>query len=197
MGSIPISKCSDDDLSVYYGENGSLRYEDSRKAILFKLDNKWRYADGSTVDTPKEITVNDDTVDFKTTYNTSRYSAFLKRGEAKDDIVFYKEKNIFLTADGWNAKYSKKGNVRPIFPNNLKNFYGGFVFYDTTLNSYIYWNREKWIDYYGNQADAKKQGTTEERPSDIQIGFIYKDTTLNKLILWEGTKWVNLDGTEL
>lgn len=189
LGSIPISKCSDDDISLQYAENGSLRYEDSRKAILFKLDDRWRYADGSRIDTPKEITVNDDTADFKTTYNTSKYSAFLKRGEEKDDIVFYKEKNIFLTADGWNAKYSKKGNVRPIFPNNLKLYYRGFVFYDITLNSNIYWDGEKWIDYCGNQADAKKQGTTEERPSSIQIGFIYKDITLDKLILWDGSEW--------
>ena len=64
------------------------------------------------------------------------------------------------------------------------------------MNKPIWWNNG-WIDSNGNPADAKKQGTTEERPSNAQIGFVYKDTTLNKLILWEGTKWVNLDGTDL
>lgn len=82
---------------------------------------------------------------------------------------------------------------RPIlFNNNI-----GFEFYDRTINKLIRWNGSSWIDSNGNPADAKKQGATEERPSNVQIGYIYKDATLNKLILWEGTKWINLDGTEL
>lgn len=70
-------------------------------------------------------------------------------------------------------------------------------YYDRTLNRPIWWNGSSWVDKDGNPADAKKQGTTEQRPSSVQIGYIYKDTTLGKLILWNGTAWVNLDGTEL
>lgn len=73
----------------------------------------------------------------------------------------------------------------------------GFQYFDSTLKKPIWWNGSAWIDKDGNPADAKKQGTTEQRPSSVQIGYIYKDTTLNKLIVWEGTKWVNIDGTEL
>ena len=60
-----------------------------------------------------------------------------------------------------------------------------------------YFDGESWNTLTYNPADAKNQGSSEDRPSNVNIGFIYKDTTLNKLILWEGTKWVNLDGTEL
>lgn len=42
-----------------------------------------------------------------------------------------------------------------------------------------------------------KKGSTQERPTDIEVGFIYKDTTLNKLIVWDGDAWVNMDGTAL
>lgn len=73
----------------------------------------------------------------------------------------------------------------------------GFEFYDRTINKSIRWNGSYWIDSSGNSADAKKQGTSTERPSNAQIGFIYKDTTLNKLIVWDGAAWVNLDGTQL
>lgn len=91
--------------------------------------------------------------------------------------------------------YLKKGSTekRPTLKSNNK----GFVYFDTTLNKNITWNGWKWIDENGNPADAKKQGTTEERPSNVQIGYIYKDTSLGKLILWNGSAWVNMDGTEL
>lgn len=68
---------------------------------------------------------------------------------------------------------------------------------DTTLNKLIWWDGTKWIDAYGNPADANKKGTTEERPLGVQIGYIYKDTTLNKLIIWNGSSWVNIDGSTL
>ena len=73
----------------------------------------------------------------------------------------------------------------------------GYQYFDYNLLKPIWWNGTSWIDSFGNPADANKQGTTEQRPSSVQIGYIYKDTTLGKLILWNGTAWVNLDGTEL
>ena len=73
----------------------------------------------------------------------------------------------------------------------------GATYLDTSLNKLIYWNGAEWIDCDGNPADAKKQGISTERPSNVKIGFIYKDTTLNKLIVWNGSSWVNMDGTAL
>lgn len=73
----------------------------------------------------------------------------------------------------------------------------GYQYFDINLLKPIWWNGTSWIDSFGNLADAKKQGTTEQRPSSVQIGYIYKDTTLGKLILWDGNAWVNMDGTVL
>ena len=73
----------------------------------------------------------------------------------------------------------------------------GMYIYDTNLGKTIWWTGSEWVDNLGNSADAKKQGTSEERPSNVNIGFIFKDTTLNKLIVWDGNNWVNMDGTEL
>lgn len=72
----------------------------------------------------------------------------------------------------------------------------GFTYYDTNINKKILWNGTAWVNLDGSSLDLKKSGTTEQRPSKVDIGFIYKDTILNKLIIWEGSKWVNMDGTE-
>ena len=79
----------------------------------------------------------------------------------------------------------------------LKSYNKGFQYYDLSLKRPIWWNGTIWVDESGNPADSKKQGTTSERPSSVQIGYIYKDTTLNKLIIWNGTEWTNMDGTDL
>lgn len=79
----------------------------------------------------------------------------------------------------------------------LKSYNKGFQYYDLSLKRPIWWNGTIWVDESGNPADSKKQGTTSERPSSVQIGYIYKDTTLNKFIIWNGTEWTNMDGTTL
>lgn len=84
---------------------------------------------------------------------------------------------------------------RPTLTNEVND--RGYQYFDINLLKPIWWNGTSWIDSFGNPADANKQGTTEERPSSVQIGYIYKDTTLNKLIIWDGAAWVNLDGTQL
>jgi hypothetical protein len=66
----------------------------------------------------------------------------------------------------------------------------GFQYFDTTLNKLIIWNGSTWIDSSGNPADALKIGTTEQRPTGVQIGFIYKDTTLDQLVVWDGIEWL-------
>lgn len=84
---------------------------------------------------------------------------------------------------------------RPTLTNEVND--RGYQYFDINLLKPIWWNGTSWIDSFGNPADAKKQGTTIERPLNVQIGYIYKDTSLGKLILWNGTAWVNMDGTEL
>lgn len=109
---------------------------------------------------------------------------------------YYKNAIVAIDAEATLFdNYLKKGSTekRPTLKLNNK----GFVYFDTTLNKNITWNGLKWIDENGNPAGAKKQGTTEERPSNVQIGYIYKDTSLGKLILWNGSAWVNMDGTQL
>lgn len=99
-------------------------------------------------------------------------------------------KNIFKQVVCYN---NKSVNPNKIDPEPLE---GTFRF--LLANKIMqYFNGETWNTLTYKPADAKNQGSSEDRPSNIDIGFIYKDTTLNKLILWEGTKWVNLDGTDL
>ena len=69
-------------------------------------------------------------------------------------------------------------------------------YFDTTLNKPIYYNGIKWLDSNGNDADVKYSGTTEQRPTDINIGFQYFDTTLNKSVWWNGTEWVDSEGLD-
>lgn len=109
---------------------------------------------------------------------------------------YYNNALIAIDADAHMFKNTLQRGTTEKRP-TLNNSCQGFSYFDITLQKSIIWNGWKWIDKDGNPADAKKQGTTEERPTNINIGFAYKDKTLNKLILWEGTKWVNLDGTEL
>lgn len=100
----------------------------------------------------------------------------------------------YLDALGNIAKIAK-GNTSQRPSLNEKN--EGFEYYDTNLKKKILWSGIAWVNLDGSPLNLKKSGTTDERPTNVEIGFIYKDTTLNKLTLWEGTKWVNLDGTEL
>lgn len=116
------------------------------------------------------------------------YNSIKKKWDKLDTSKsFYTEGNERCA--GW-------GNSRPTKLTNEERD-KGYQYFDFNLLKPIWWNGVSWIDSFGNPADGKKQGTTEERPSNVQIGYIYKDTTLGKLILWNGTAWVNLDGTEL
>lgn len=109
---------------------------------------------------------------------------------------YYNNALIAIDADAPMFKNTLQRGTTEKRP-TLNSSYAGFSYFDTTLYKSIVWNGWKWIDKDGNPADAKKQGATSDRPSNIQIGFIYKDTTLDKLIIWNGTAWVNMDGTAL
>lgn len=66
----------------------------------------------------------------------------------------------------------------------------GYKYFDTTLNKPIWWNGTKWVDYNGNDADAKTSGTTAQRPSDVITGFQYFDTDINSPVYWNGIEWI-------
>lgn len=82
---------------------------------------------------------------------------------------------------------------------NLQNEPIGSMFFRTDLHKPIFNDRERgyYVDSDGNRFDLSREGTSNNRPSNVNFGFIYKDTTLGKLIIWDGSNWVNMDGTEL
>lgn len=73
----------------------------------------------------------------------------------------------------------------------LNSYNEGFEYYDSTLKKKILWNGSKWIDSNGNDANVKYNGTTAQRPTNINIGFQYFDTDLNKPIYWTGSTWID------
>ena len=122
-----------------------------------------------------------------TQINATIYNSIKNKWDKLDTSKpFYTEGNERCA--GW-------GNSRPTLTNKEND--KGYQYFDFSLLKPIWWNGASWIDSFGNPANANKQGTTEERPSNAQIGYIYKDTSLGKLILWNGTSWVNMDGTNL
>ena len=46
----------------------------------------------------------------------------------------------------------------------------------------------------GVNIDILREGSTKNRPTDIDAGFQYFDTTLNKPIWWNGNQWVDATG---
>jgi hypothetical protein len=80
----------------------------------------------------------------------------------------------------------------------------GFRFFEVSQKRPIYaqdvvGNKIVWVDSNGYPADAKRSGTTANRPTLTanDKGFTYWDTTVNKMIAWNGSAWVNLDGSAL
>ncbi|MEE1476275.1 hypothetical protein [Fusobacterium sp.] len=71
------------------------------------------------------------------------------------------------------------------------------LYYDTTINSLIYWNLSEWIDTRdGYSADILRIGYSDNRPSlnSAHTGFKYFDLGLNAYITWTGTKWIDING---
>lgn len=92
----------------------------------------------------------------------------------------------------------KKGTTaeRPI----INSVYEGFEYYDSTLKKKIIWDGVKWTDFDNNSVDSLKQGTTQQRPTEVKAGFYYFDTTLNKPI-WKkddtSEDWVDATGAKV
>lgn len=40
-------------------------------------------------------------------------------------------------------------------------------------------------------------GTTENRPSNVNVGYMYFDTNINKPIWYNGTKWIDATGANV
>lgn len=49
----------------------------------------------------------------------------------------------------------------------------GFKYYDTTLNKFIWWNGNGWVDGNNNNANSTYSGIFSQRPSNPSIGFAY------------------------
>lgn len=97
------------------------------------------------------------------------------------------EEKYCLFAPAYDTDASNRGTTanRP----QSGDIYSGFSYWDETIGEPIWWGGSQWIDSSGNPADALKTGTTEQRPTGVQIGFIYKDTTLDQLVVWDGVEW--------
>lgn len=103
------------------------------------------------------------------------------------------------TADSINSAIGKlEAGIKSLTTNSYgdtesrpsDNITVGYKYFDTTLNKPIWWNGTKWVDYNGNDADAKTSGTTTQRPSDVITGFQYFDTDINSPVYWNGTEWI-------
>ena len=74
------------------------------------------------------------------------------------------------------------------------------IFKDTINNKLLLYNKSKWYNSDGNPIDSLKQGTTQQRPTDVKAGFYYFDTTLNKPI-WKKDDttnvWIDAMGAEV
>ena len=84
-------------------------------------------------------------------------------------------------------------NYRP------QNVNQGYMYYDTSLPSQLWWDGSSWEKGNGNKADLLEKGTTEQRPEGegVFLGFQYFDTDIRKPIWWAGTKWVDATGAQV
>ena len=168
-------------------------YDTTSKSIVFiQDDGKVRYLEsniispyktGGTADRPKHFSTNIYGVGYHY-YDYEKKIVSIANVDNYTIIQTYKYIN--------DVNYNSSAN-RPYTSWAIT----GQFFFDTTLKKPLWWDGSNWIDSNKNPADAKKQGTTAERPTGVQIGYVYKDTTLNKLIIWDGTEWINMDGTAL
>lgn len=73
----------------------------------------------------------------------------------------------------------------------------GACLYNEGSKKVVYSYNGSWVDALGNNGLAKYNGTTQQRPTEINLGFQYFDTTLNKPIWWTGKKWVDATGADV
>lgn len=66
----------------------------------------------------------------------------------------------------------------------------GQTYFDTTQNKLGIWNGTAWVDSMGNPLESKRSGTTEERPTGVQIGYIYHNTDEGIFEAWDGETWI-------
>lgn len=103
----------------------------------------------------------------------------------------------------YNGKYicisiNQLRNIRS-YKNNIPNApsINGVCLYNEDIKKVVYSYNGSWVDALGNNALAKYNGTTQQRPTKINLGFQYFDTTLNKPIWWTGKKWVDATGADV
>ena len=118
---------------------------------------------------------------------------------------FYTQDNDFKIFEKFlshRIRVLEERNIRRVSADNpTLNYYDiGVMYYNSSTNSYRFWQGEHWLGIDG-RTDAKKNGTTEERPSlnlPEDIGFMYYDKTIKKPIFYiGGNKWVDATGAEV
>lgn len=81
-----------------------------------------------------------------------------------------------------------------LYNEDINSAYKGYSCFN--MNKPIWWDGEKWITANGNRYDIKYNGSTSERPTNVNTGFQYFDTDQNKPIYWTGSKWVDATGAD-
>lgn len=121
--------------------------------------------------------------------------AFIRENSISS-LVFIRNNKIF---DTLGREYSiLQGDIVPNIENTNYNI--GKDFYRISDKKPYYFNNNAWFDSNGNLIDSLKQGTTQQRPTDVKAGFYYFDTTLNKPI-WKKDDttnvWIDAMGAEV
>ena len=198
-GIIDFSKC--EVYNLLNINNGQLLMDDKTHIISIKIDKEKFNLIPWNSKYPKVASANERPKEFDIPSNYS--NAIYCDNSNQCYFIYNSAKKTWNKLDNSKPLYTEGNercagweNSRPTKLTNGEND-KGYQYFDFNILKPIWWNGTSWIDSFGNPADAKKKGTSEERPTSAQIGFIYKDTTLNKLIVWDGTSWVNMDGTAL
>lgn len=96
--------------------------------------------------------------------------------------------NIYINVSG------RSNEMIPVINENNSEIIDSYIIYNGKRYDI---NKKCFIDEKGNDINTKYNGTTEQRPTDINIGFQYFDTDLNKPIYWTGSKWVYATGADV
>jgi len=75
---------------------------------------------------------------------------------------------------------NKAGIINTQLPQITQGADIGDRLYNTTNNTFVYWNGETWVDDFGNKSGLLKKGLTSQRPvlTSAEFGFEYFDTDL-------------------
>ena len=184
---------------VHSGNAGFEYYDTSLQKPIFWNGTTWIDSDGFIANRKYGTTAE------RNTYLKDSQLGYLFYDKDLDSYMYYTSKGEWAFLDG-NVITNKKFGVFAEKP-SASNVTIGYAYFCTdkqtaegASNGIIiyYKGNNVWVDALGRVVDNNypiaTQGTTAQRPTDIQIGFQYYDTTLKKYIVWNGTEWVDNNG---